>query len=152
MPALPVDYAIPRMHADAKSPASREASGAQNTGGVARPYPYFCERMNPDSAVKSVRADYLIAKPDGRFVGERTLTVEGVGCLGEGPGVHRPPISETPADPLALGIDLASTRSGHRACMISSTTRSSIGTPHGRRRGRIAATTSPASSNGMACC
>ncbi len=65
------------------------------------PYPYLCERTNPDSAVKSVRADYLIPKPDGRFFGERTLTVEGAGCPGEGPGVHWLPISLTPADPPA---------------------------------------------------
>ena len=65
------------------------------------PYPYFCERMNPDSAVRSVRADYLMPKPDGSFSGERTLTVEGAGCPGEGPGVHRLPISVTPADPPA---------------------------------------------------
>jgi hypothetical protein len=65
------------------------------------PYPYFCDRMNPDSAVKSVRADYLIPKPDGSFFGERTLTVEGAGCPGEGPGVHWLPISVTPADPPA---------------------------------------------------
>lgn len=65
------------------------------------PYPYFCERMNPDSAVRSVRADLLIPKPDGSFFGERTLVVEGAGCPGEGPGVHRVPISVTPAAPPA---------------------------------------------------
>ena len=65
------------------------------------PYPYLCERMNPDSAVRSVRADHLIPKPDGSFFGERTLTVEGAGCPGEGPGVHRLPISVTPAIPPA---------------------------------------------------
>ena len=65
------------------------------------PYPYLCDRMNPDSAVKSVRADCLIPKPDGSFFGERTLTVEGAGCPGEGPGVHRLPTSVTPARPLA---------------------------------------------------
>ncbi len=62
------------------------------------PYPYFCDRTNPNSAVKSIRADYLIPKPDGSFSGERTLTVEGTGCPGEGPGVHRLPTSVTPAD------------------------------------------------------
>lgn len=65
------------------------------------PYPYLCERMNPNSAVRSVRADYLIPRPDGSFSGERTLTVEGAGCPGEGPGVHRLPISVTPAVPPA---------------------------------------------------
>ena len=62
------------------------------------PYPYFCDRMNPDSAVKSIRADYLIPKPDGGFFGERTLIIEGAGCPREGPGVHRLPTSLTPAD------------------------------------------------------
>ena len=62
-------------------------------------YPYLCERMNPDSAVQSVRSDYLIPRPDGSFFGQRTITVEGAGCPGEGPGVHSLPISVTPADP-----------------------------------------------------
>jgi hypothetical protein len=61
------------------------------------PYPYFCDRMNPNSAVQAMRADYLIPKPDGSFFGERTLTIEGPGCPGEGPGVHRLPTSLTPA-------------------------------------------------------
>ena len=61
-------------------------------------YPYFCNRMNPNSAVQSIRADYLIPKPDGSFSGERTLTVGGAGCPGEGPGVHWLPISVTPTD------------------------------------------------------
>lgn len=61
-------------------------------------YPYLCARMNPDSAVGSVRADYLMPKADGSFFGERTLTVEGAGCPGEGPGVHSVPISVTPAN------------------------------------------------------
>lgn len=62
-------------------------------------YPYLCERMNPDSAVQSVRSDYLIPRPDGSFFGQRTITVEGAGCPGEGAGVHSLPISVTPADP-----------------------------------------------------
>jgi hypothetical protein len=76
----------------------RWKGGRWETSG---PYPYLCERMNPNSAVKSVRADYLIPKPDGSFFGERTLTVEGAGCPGEGPGVHWLPISLTSADPPA---------------------------------------------------
>jgi hypothetical protein len=62
-------------------------------------YPYLCERMNPDSAVPSVRSDYLIPSPDGSFFGERTLVVGGAGCPGEGPGTHWVPIALTPADP-----------------------------------------------------
>jgi hypothetical protein len=61
-------------------------------------YPYFCNRTNPNSAVQSIRADYLIPNPDGSFSGERTLTVGGAGCPGEGPGVHWLPISVTPTD------------------------------------------------------
>ena len=75
----------------------RWKNGRWETSG---PYPYFCDCMNAASAVKSVRADYLIPKPDGSFFGERTLTVEGAGCPGEGPGVHRLPISVIPARPL----------------------------------------------------
>lgn len=62
-------------------------------------FPYLCERMNPDSAVSSVRSDYLIPNPDGSFHGERTLVVGGAGCPGEGPGTHWVPISVSPADP-----------------------------------------------------
>ncbi|MCW5736048.1 MAG: hypothetical protein KIS73_18105 [Enhydrobacter sp.] len=81
------------------APAAFEYRWKNDRWETSGPYSYLCERMNPDSAVKSVRADYLIPKPDGSFVGERTLTVEGAGCPGEGPGVHRLPISLTPADP-----------------------------------------------------
>lgn len=66
-------------------------------------YPYLCDRMNPGSAVKSVRSDYLIPKPDGSFSGERRLVVDGAGCPGEGAGVHWVPISVTPAGPPPAG-------------------------------------------------
>ncbi|KRE27611.1 hypothetical protein ASG82_14575 [Mycobacterium sp. Soil538] len=62
-------------------------------------YPYLCDRMNPDSAVPSIRSDYLTPNPDGSFSGERTLTVEGPGCPGEGPGTHWLPINATPTAP-----------------------------------------------------
>jgi hypothetical protein len=62
-------------------------------------YPYFCDRNNPKSVVKSTRSDYLIPNPDGSFFGERTLTIDGAGCPGEGPGTHWLPISLTPVDP-----------------------------------------------------
>ena len=61
-------------------------------------YPYFCDRNNPSSAVKSQRSDYWIPNPDGSFFGERTLTIDGAGCPGEGPGTHWVPISLTPVD------------------------------------------------------
>lgn len=66
------------------------------TGGD---YPYLCDRMNPDSAVPSVRSDYLIPNPDGSFSGERTLIVGAAGCPGEGPGTHWLPITVTPTSP-----------------------------------------------------
>ena len=62
-------------------------------------YPYFCDRNNLASAVKSVRSDYLIPNTDGSFYGERTLITEGAGCPGEGPGTHWVPIALTPIDP-----------------------------------------------------
>jgi hypothetical protein len=62
-------------------------------------YPFFCDRNNPKSAVKSMRSDYLIPNPDGSFFGERTLVTEGAGCPGEGPGSHWVPFSLTPIDP-----------------------------------------------------
>lgn len=62
-------------------------------------YPFLCDRMNPDSAVASVRSDYLIPHPDGSFSGERTLAVGGAGCPGEGPGTHWLPIAVTPVEP-----------------------------------------------------
>lgn len=61
-------------------------------------HPYLCERMNPNGAVKSVRADYLMPRADGSFFGQRTLTIEGAGCPGDAPVVHRLPISVTPAN------------------------------------------------------
>lgn len=66
-------------------------------------YPYLCERTNPDSAVQAQRSDYLIPNPDGSFFGERTFTMAGAGCPGEGPGTHWVPISLTPIDPPPAG-------------------------------------------------
>lgn len=83
----------------------RWTNGRWETSGD---YPYLCERMNPDSAVRAVRADYLSPNPDGSFSGQRTLTIEGAGCPGEGAGVHSVPISVTPADlPPAAPADRA---------------------------------------------
>jgi hypothetical protein len=62
-------------------------------------YPYFCDRSDPNSAVKAQRSDYWIPNPDGSFFGERTLITNGAGCPGEGPGTHLVPISLTPIDP-----------------------------------------------------
>ena len=62
-------------------------------------YPYLCDRMDPDSAVPSVRSDYLIPNAGGSFSGERTLVVGGAGCPGEGPGTHWLPIAVIPVEP-----------------------------------------------------
>jgi len=48
--------------------------------------------------VDSFRSDFLKPNGDGSFSGERTFTVTGVGCPGEGPGTYWLPISLTPAD------------------------------------------------------
>lgn len=61
-------------------------------------YPYFCDRSDPHSVVNAQRSDYWIPNPDGSFFGERTLVIGGVGCPGEGPGIHTVPISLTPIE------------------------------------------------------
>ncbi len=81
------------------APATYEYRWKNGRWETSGPYPYFCDRMNPDSAVKSIRTDYLIPNSDGSFSGERTLAVEAPGCPGEGPGVHRLPTKVTPAGP-----------------------------------------------------
>jgi hypothetical protein len=85
---------------DPKAPASFEYTWRNGRWETSTPdYPYLCERMNADSAVTSVRSDFLVPNPDGSFSGERTLVVGGAGCPGEGPGTHWVPISVTPIDP-----------------------------------------------------
>jgi len=63
------------------------------------PYPYFCNRSDPGSAVTAQRSDYWMPNPDGSFSGKRTLIIGGAGCPGEGPGTHVVPIAVTPIDP-----------------------------------------------------
>jgi hypothetical protein len=62
-------------------------------------YPYFCDPTGTHGTVPSRRSDFLVPNPDGSFWGERTFTVAGPGCPGEGPGVYWLPISLTPIDP-----------------------------------------------------
>jgi hypothetical protein len=62
-------------------------------------YPYFCDPTGTHGTVPSRRSDFLVANPDGSFWGERTFTVAGPGCPGEGPGVYWLPISLSPVDP-----------------------------------------------------
>jgi hypothetical protein len=85
------------------APTAFEYRWNNNRWETSGDYPYLCDRMNPDSAVPAVRSDYLIPNPDGSFSGERTLTVGGFGCPGEGPGIHWLPISVTPADRPSVG-------------------------------------------------
>lgn len=80
------------------APTVFEYAWNNNRWETSGPYPYLCDRMDPASAVQSVRSDYLVPNPDGSFSGERTLTVGGSGCPGEGPGTHRLPIVATPVN------------------------------------------------------
>ena len=81
------------------APATFEYQWNNDRWETSGDYAYFCDRMDPDSAVPSVRSDYLKPNPDGSFSGERTLVVGGAGCPGEGPGTHWLPIRATPVDP-----------------------------------------------------
>ncbi len=81
-----------------RAPASFDYRWNTDRWETSGDYPFFCDRTNPDSAVPSVRSDYLIPDSDGSFSGERTLVVGGAGCPGEGPGTHRVPIRVTPVD------------------------------------------------------
>ena len=61
-------------------------------------YPFHCDPTGASGTVDSFRSDFLKPNGDGSFSGERTFTVTGVGCPGEGPGTYWLPISLTPAD------------------------------------------------------
>ena len=64
-------------------------------------YPFHCDPTGASGTVDSFRSDFLKPNGDGSFSGERTFTVTGVGCPGEGPGTYWLPISLTPADSAA---------------------------------------------------
>lgn len=81
------------------APAAYEYRWTNDRWETSGEYPYFCDRNDPGSAVSAQRSDYWIPNPDGSFAGMRTLTIDGVGCPGEGPGTHTVPISMTPVDP-----------------------------------------------------
>lgn len=86
------------------APVAYEYSWNNGRWETSGEYPYFCDRSDPNSAVKAQRSDYWIPNPDGSFFGERTLVIGGVGCPGEGPGTHTVPISLTPIEsPAATG-------------------------------------------------
>jgi hypothetical protein len=61
-------------------------------------YPYHCDPSGGPT-VTSTRSDFLKPNGDGSFSGERTFTVNGAGCPGDGPGVYWLPIALTPTDP-----------------------------------------------------
>jgi hypothetical protein len=56
-------------------------------------YPFHC---NDGSAVTTTRSDFLAPNDDGSFTGERTFTVDGAGCPGDGPGTYWLPFTLTP--------------------------------------------------------
>lgn len=56
-------------------------------------YPFRC---NDGSKVTATRFDFITPNGDGSFFGERTFTVKGVGCPGDGPGKYQLPFKLTP--------------------------------------------------------
>lgn len=56
-------------------------------------YPFHCDDGSP---VTTTRSDFLTANPDGSFSGERTFTVSGPGCPGDGTGTYWLPFTLTP--------------------------------------------------------
>jgi len=56
-------------------------------------YPFRCNNGNK---VTVTRFDFLTPKGGGNFSGERSFTVHGVGCPGDGPGIYRLPFTLTP--------------------------------------------------------
>jgi hypothetical protein len=57
-------------------------------------YPFHCGPGG--TAVNAVRSDFLRPNGDGSFSGERTFTVSGAGCPGDGPGAYWLPFTLTP--------------------------------------------------------
>lgn len=51
---------------------------------------------NDGSKVDSTKFDFIKPNGDGSFTGERTITVSGSGCPGEGPGTYWLPFTLTP--------------------------------------------------------
>jgi hypothetical protein len=66
----------------------------ESVAGQQRQY-LFC---NDGSKVDSIKLDVIKSNGDGSFSGERTITVSGTGCLGEGPGKYWLPFTLTPAE------------------------------------------------------
>jgi hypothetical protein len=56
-------------------------------------YPFHCD---DGSAITTMRADSLTPNGDGSFAGERTFTVIGPGCPGDGAGTYWLPFTLTP--------------------------------------------------------
>jgi hypothetical protein len=56
-------------------------------------YPFHCD---DGSTVTTTRSDFIAPNGDGSFSGERTFTVAGAGCPGDGPGTYWLPFTLTP--------------------------------------------------------
>lgn len=56
-------------------------------------YPFHC---NNGSQIITTRFDFIKPNSDGSFSGERTFTVRGAGCPGQGPGKYWLPFTLTP--------------------------------------------------------
>lgn len=57
-------------------------------------YPFHCDG---GGTVTATRSDFLLPNGDGSFTGERTFTVDGPGCPGDGPGTYWLPFTLTPS-------------------------------------------------------
>lgn len=57
------------------------------------PYPFHCDG---GGTIQTTRSDFLKPNGDGTFYGERTFTVTGDGCPGDGPGTYWLPFTLTP--------------------------------------------------------
>lgn len=57
------------------------------------PYPFHCDG---GGTIQTARSDFLKPNGDGTFYGERTFTVTGDGCPGDGPGTYWLPFTLTP--------------------------------------------------------
>lgn len=58
-------------------------------------YPFHCG-ADSTATVTAFRSDFLKPNGDGSFAGERTFTVTGEGCPGQGAGIYWLPFTLTP--------------------------------------------------------
>ena len=67
-------------------------------------YQFHCGADGQGGTTPAFRTDFLTPTGGGSFSGERTFTVEGAGCPGEGAGTYWLPFSLTPVEPPAGSI------------------------------------------------